>query len=100
MDNHCYLSATSARPATPTGPRLPGITSTGVGISHSAPAFIAPLTRPSRASLRTLRSDTPNRAAASGTVTLATSSSGDSDANSNSTGLGLLTRIHRRRASG
>ena len=37
-------------PATPIGPRLPGITSTGVGISHSCPALVAPRTRPSRAS--------------------------------------------------
>ena len=55
------------------GPRLSGTKSTGVGISHSAPSLDAPRTRPSRASLRILRSDTPSRTTASFTVTLATS---------------------------
>ena len=49
---------------TPLRDKLPGTTSTGVGISHSAPTLAAPRMRPSRASLRTLRSDTRNRIAA------------------------------------
>ena len=76
---------------TPLRDKLPGTTSTGVGISHSAPTLAALRMRPSRASLRTLRSDTRNRIAASRTVTLATSSAGTSDDSSNSMGLGSLS---------
>ena len=42
------------------GPRRPGITSTGVGISHSARALVAPRTLPSRANCRARRSETPS----------------------------------------
>ena len=50
--------APPARSATPAGPRLPGLNSTGVVISHSAPALVAPRTRPSPSIWRTLRSKT------------------------------------------
>ena len=56
------------RPATPIGPRLEGVTSIGVGISHSAPDLVAPRILPSRANCRTRRSETPKQAAACSTL--------------------------------
>ena len=47
LRNHCnglaplLSSANLPRPATPAGPRLPGVSSTGVGISHSDPDLAA-----------------------------------------------------------
>ena len=84
----------TTRHATPAGPRLPGSTSTGVGISHSCPLLLAPRTRPSRANWRIRRSDMPNWAAACLVVTFMTSSAGISDTRSNSVGLGCLSVHH------